>query len=1095
MEFKTMIKKVLNLQEIDKAISNMGNIGDREIESYWHDQRTSLSCYLTHPDSLSLATSLVNNEPWKLDEFLLIGRDFCSANSKELSIKSEDDLRVLLSALLSAGLEEHISVVQDQFALLAEVSQPLNQLNTGLISNNVFLRRLNNTLRPFSLDNNRFEGLSDRVRWSNIGRLGRPNPNEPGTSGIPKWPGIPELPGKPKIDVGIDQDLLNRFASTALAKRICEKGIEWYQVHGVDIPIEQTSSICGGDTVTLWLKTGLKWPIPRGKNTPVLTGVFFNSSEGGIVSVSADNVIITAENSLEVKVPTNAVSGVVYINFEPGPSVKKKCVISWPDPYLFRFTFKGGLTSITRFSNSRPQNYQRSFSAKDNVSVYFYTSNTSSRVLTVEEPGSPPYAIEIEDDQYHVEYVVPHLFECGLVKFTLTVNGPCQSSLSNLKESIEVLCDRSYLPLSNDIKPMYRDIFTSNFYIRDWTSSTFIEPTNSVSVTRPRTITELSDAIRFARRDGYQLAPKSTNSSYERLTPIDGNNSKPEIRLVETHACTDKEGFFTNQGLIGEIQQHDELYNNDFSAEYDRWLTELHIDFSNESAELRKVLRPIDELKSVISDSTIANYEAFSLGASITDDVKMKPLTERLVYIKAGIKLYEINRILDKDDLALPTMGGGAFQSLGGAVATSTHGSNFKLPPLSSFVRAIHMVSDSGQEWWVEPDGDMTVTASIDLSDSSHGIFQNQCLNIVKNSQLFKRLQVNPSLPGIVWAYVIETVPTHYLYKTVNQISWGAGVDAIEELASDGFTSENLWFRAVTFASSGVAWSDEHHMVRESTSIAREAASEDPLENLLSETVLHAYINEMNTLQEQGNYAGLTNSLNQTWGQKFTLRPFGHEIADVRFGRDLVDQTHKAVVNRNFQGCLYKNTMPLKSFKVTAEHSFWLGDTCDLNDENRLYPFEDWDVLQRREESQPESNNFRRLQRRTTSTEIVIPISKFRAFADDLFSVTEKLREEEAAIVYQMNVRVTKRGDAEYAMQRWAQSVHIELWTFDGIANTDTLRDEFDRLANNYGAIRHWGQQIPTNSNTKKLHDPFELSTGADNFKVFGYNLNQVLTG
>lgn len=1078
-----MADDIFDLDTIDQAILSVSLKGDTQIRRHWEEHKASLSCYLTHPDSLTLATSLISGKPWKLDEFIQIGRDRCKENTERLSIKSEDELLVLLSALSGAGLDELVEVIQLQFASLQELSRPVRQFDFNAITEDQLQIKLGNTV-----------GMSN----VNLDKIGRTLTNEGEASFIPHpddprgpsggWPVQIERPDIPGFGTNVDKDALDRAVARDIIHEVCERGIMMPQVVGVDIQLEPSNEVCVGGVLTLSLPDGIELPIPSGESEPIIESIVFNTETGGHDLGSAQDFGLTSDNKLNVVVPDSAIQGLVYINFKRGAPQKKGCVIRWPEPYLFTFNFEGGRTTILDFSHSSRTNQAANFSADEKVRVYFSTANVASVTLTVQELDGPARLLDVPAGQSYVDYQVPHFAKCGNVKFTLEVDGPCTDQSSKLKETIEILCDRSYLPTSADVEPTYKTVNTRNFYIHDWETIDSIRPPSSVLVTRPRTISDVANAIRFARRDGYLLAPKSTNSSYEKLTPIDGvRDDSLEIRFIETHACTDTTGIFSAEQSIGEISQYNQLYNKEFSEKYQTWLAALYQEFSRDSTQLRSALNANNKLKSVLSNNVIRDYERFSLGNNPAENSKMTPLSNRLVYLKAGIKLYEVNRILDKDNLALPTMGAGAFQSLGGAIATSTHGANFKLPPLSSFVRAIHLVSDSGQEWWIEPDGEMSITDSIKQANASKGIFNNKCLNVVRSHSLFRSIQVHASLPGFVWAYVIETVPMHYLYKSAKQVSWAQGVTQVQELIDNELFNNNLWFRAVTFSSSGDAWSDEHRLVRKGDrvfpppSTVANVPDRGWVFKIRAAIFGHVhYEDNMRKAEEAGDYKGIINGLNDAWGKEF--------------GIEVVDDTHKTVVVETFQGCLYSEASPRKSYNVIAEHLLWLEDSCDKSDEKFLYPFEDWDTEQKRKESQPVADNFLKLQRRTTSTEIVIDGVFFEKFASDLFQYTQKLREKRKhTVVYQMNVRVTGKAEARYAMQKWRKSVHIELWTFDGLTGTERLRYKFNQLAQKYRAIRHWGQQMPSSYQAKQLRDPRELLSGADSFKVFGYDLNKSL--
>ncbi|MGI9170344.1 MAG: hypothetical protein ACR2FH_09240, partial [Caulobacteraceae bacterium] len=82
------------------------------------------------------------------------------------------------------------------------------------------------------------------------------------------------------------------------------------------------------------------------------------------------------------------------------------------------------------------------------------------------------------------------------------------------------------------------------------------------------------------------------------------------------------------------------------------------------------------------------------------------PGGETLFHVEAGITIADLQQLLDhqKPRLALFTSGGSPGATLAGALATATHGGEFRSPLLADCVRAIHLVGPGGQHWWIEGD-------------------------------------------------------------------------------------------------------------------------------------------------------------------------------------------------------------------------------------------------------------------------------------------------------------------------------------------------------------------------------------------------------
>ncbi len=85
-----------------------------------------------------------------------------------------------------------------------------------------------------------------------------------------------------------------------------------------------------------------------------------------------------------------------------------------------------------------------------------------------------------------------------------------------------------------------------------------------------------------------------------------------------------------------------------------------------------------------------------------------------LVHVEAGITLAALNRGLQERGLALPNLGDIDAQTLGGALATATHGTGARLPNLSAQVQALDLVTGAGEQRTLDG-GDLLRAARVSL--------------------------------------------------------------------------------------------------------------------------------------------------------------------------------------------------------------------------------------------------------------------------------------------------------------------------------------------------------------------------------------------
>jgi FAD/FMN-containing dehydrogenase len=104
------------------------------------------------------------------------------------------------------------------------------------------------------------------------------------------------------------------------------------------------------------------------------------------------------------------------------------------------------------------------------------------------------------------------------------------------------------------------------------------------------------------------------------------------------------------------------------------------VSLANLNLELHDVLDPSN---GALTDDTLAMQN---------DPFRKK----RLVHFEAGIRIADLCEALDKQNLAMPTLGGSNGQSLAGAISTSTHGGDWNQPPFPDVVRAVHLVTEGG---------------------------------------------------------------------------------------------------------------------------------------------------------------------------------------------------------------------------------------------------------------------------------------------------------------------------------------------------------------------------------------------------------------
>lgn len=140
-----------------------------------------------------------------------------------------------------------------------------------------------------------------------------------------------------------------------------------------------------------------------------------------------------------------------------------------------------------------------------------------------------------------------------------------------------------------------------------------------------------------------------------------------------------------------------------------------------------------------LTDGCLVTLEHFS-GLHDVDRDRLE------VTVGAGTTLSELNQLLHAQGLAMPNLGDIAYQTVAGAIATSTHGTGISLPGLAAQVVGFTLVDGQGQV----------------LHCSAH-----------ENSEVFSLGRVSVGALGVITEYTLRVVPSFLLeaYETAMPLS------------------------------------------------------------------------------------------------------------------------------------------------------------------------------------------------------------------------------------------------------------------------------------------------------------------------------------
>jgi len=135
---------------------------------------------------------------------------------------------------------------------------------------------------------------------------------------------------------------------------------------------------------------------------------------------------------------------------------------------------------------------------------------------------------------------------------------------------------------------------------------------------------------------------------------------------------------------------------------------------------------------------------------------------EHLVDMEAGIVLRDMNRWLDKNDLAVVNMGAIDHQTISGAISTGTHGSGISLVAVSGMVRSLMLATKGGEVLRIEPTDGITDPAK----------YADKKIKLVQDDDMFYSVVVSLGCMGIICSFVLRVMPMYWLEESKTLTTW-----------------------------------------------------------------------------------------------------------------------------------------------------------------------------------------------------------------------------------------------------------------------------------------------------------------------------------
>jgi hypothetical protein len=189
-----------------------------------------------------------------------------------------------------------------------------------------------------------------------------------------------------------------------------------------------------------------------------------------------------------------------------------------------------------------------------------------------------------------------------------------------------------------------------------------------------------------------------------------------------------------------------------------------------------------------------------------------------LVHFETGKRVYQLYAELDQgdnnnaDSLAVllrdkhnndsylgpwgfPTLGGAGGQTVYGALTTGTHGGDFRQGPIADSVMAMHVVTDGGRHYWIEPTStpldapltDHDKLKSVYGKDKFKGNEKKGLDNfqIIRDNDMFNAVLVGAGRFGIVYSVVMRAVRQYTLHEERRLTTWQAVKGSVANFSSN----------------------------------------------------------------------------------------------------------------------------------------------------------------------------------------------------------------------------------------------------------------------------------------------------------------------
>lgn len=193
-------------------------------------------------------------------------------------------------------------------------------------------------------------------------------------------------------------------------------------------------------------------------------------------------------------------------------------------------------------------------------------------------------------------------------------------------------------------------------------------------------------------------------------------------------------------------------------------------------------------------------WRFFSHQAVAAFNPAIAPAQELYLYhVQTGMRLYELYALLDQDDAvrkgslaeaiaqrraandatadyagpwALETMGGAGGQTVGGVIATATHGGDVNLSAIGEAVVALHLIGADGRHHWIERTQLRPTSLPMQLVDEARLRDLYRGIEVHRDDNLLNAAVVACGRMGVVYSVVLRVMRPYALHEHRGLLMW-----------------------------------------------------------------------------------------------------------------------------------------------------------------------------------------------------------------------------------------------------------------------------------------------------------------------------------